>query len=221
MFSIISIVMFIMAVYLMNKMFIGFQPGSKKVNSDVSRFREQAAKWKDQLITWNEEEIELFSFVQSNQVSRRGFGKSFEGVIQSIYHEPMLYYHYKEYPSAKKNAIIFARTHKYEIVYRIRAKVTQVFVNESYLGSINPDGTLEHTQKKETFGRVIQKDPYRKPILIGDREMGSVVLPAEKSKVNPRAFDLDEKMDEREQVLFMVMGIYEVIHHITGSQIPH
>ena len=216
MFSIISIVIFIMAVYLMNKMFIGFQPGSKRVNSDVSRFREQAAKWKDELIAWNEEEIELFSFVQSNQVSRRGFGKSFEGVIQSIYHEPMLYYHFKEYPSAKKNAIIFVRTSKFEIVYRVRAKVTQVFVNESYLGSITPEGILEHAQRKETFGKIIRKDPYRKPILVGEREMGSVVFPVEKTKVNPRAFDLDEKMDEKEQILFMVLGIYEVINHLTS-----
>ncbi len=209
--------MFIMVVYLMNKMFLGIKPGSKKVNTDVNKFREQAVKWKDQLVPWNLEEMELFSLAQSNQVSRRGFGRSFEGIIQSIYHEPMLFYNYKEYPASKRNAIIFAQTAKYEMVYRIRSKATQVFVNESFLGTIEPDGTLHHPERGEVFGRIDRSQTYRRPITLDDIEMGAVVLPDSKPNVNPRAFEIDEKMDERQQVLFMVLGIYEVINFLTRS----
>jgi len=213
--SLVSIVMFVMAIYLMNKMFLGIKPGTKKVNTDVSKFRDQAAQWKEQLVPWNEEEMELFSLAQSNQVSRRGFGRSFEGVVQSIYHEPMLYYHYKEYPASKRNAIIFAQTAKYEMVYRIRAKNTQVFVNESFLGTIEQDGTLHHPEQDQVYGRVMRQDLYRRPIFIDNQEMGAVVLPMSKSNVNPRAFDLDEKMEEGQQVFFMVLGIHEVILYLT------
>ena len=213
--SLVSVVLFFMAVYLMNKMFFGFKPGSKRVNSDISRFREQANAWKPELVPWNNEEIELFSLVQTNQISKRGFGKSFEGIIQSIYYEPMLYYYYKEYPAAKKNAIIFTKTANFEIVYRIRAKATQVFVNESYLGSISPEGILEHQQKREVFGKINRGNPYRRPIQVGEKEMGSVVFPSEKTTVNPRVFDLEETMDEREQIIFMALGIFEIISYIT------
>ncbi|MCB0666438.1 MAG: hypothetical protein KDC80_11470, partial [Saprospiraceae bacterium] len=140
MFSILSIVIFIIAIYLMNKTFIGFQPGANRVNSDVARFRDLASKWKTELVPWSYEETELFSLTEINKVSKKGFGKSAEAIVQSIYHEPMLYYYYKEYPATQRNAIIFAQTTRYEIVYRIRTKGTQVFVNEEFVGTIDPSG---------------------------------------------------------------------------------
>ncbi|MBK8503078.1 MAG: hypothetical protein IPL46_13215 [Saprospiraceae bacterium] len=142
MFSILSIVIFIMAVYMMNKTFIGFQPGTNKINSDVARFRELAAKWKPELVPWSYEETELFSLHEVNKVSKKGFGKSGEAIVQSIYHEPMLYYYLKEYPATQRNAIIFAQTARYEIVYRMRAKGTQIFVNEDFVGTIDGTGVL-------------------------------------------------------------------------------
>ena len=215
MFSLISIVIFMMGIYLMNKMFIGFQPGKKRINSDVGRFRANAQKWKSELVAWNEEEFELFSLSQKNSVTRRGFGKSFEGVIQSIYHEPMLYYYFKEYPAAKKNAIIFAQSARYEIVYRIRAKSTQIFVNGDFLGTLNPDGSLVRDNGRVVIGHIGRKDPYRKEIYLNERLLGSVVLPEETPSIPPRAFDLDEKMNENERMIFMVLGVYEVISYLT------
>ncbi len=214
MFSILSIVLFIMAVYLMNKRFIGFQPSSKRVNSDVGRFRQQAEAWKQELIPWNEEELELFSLNQSNQVKKKGFGRSQEGIVQSIYHEPMLFYSFKEYPSAGKNGIIFVQTAKYEIVYRTRAKGIQIFVNEEFLGSLTKDWQLQGQQGP--LGRLDRSDPFRKLIIVGDKIMGSVVLPMEQTSVSQRAFELDEKMNEEEQLIFMVLGIYEVLEYLTG-----
>ena len=218
MFSLISVVIFMMGVYLMNKMFLGFQPGKNRINSDVGRFRTSAGKWKEELIEWNEEEFELFSLNQKNLVSKRGFGRSFEGVIQSIYHEPMLYYYFKEYPATKKNAILFAQSARYEFVFRIRAKNSQVFLNEDFLGTLNHDGTLVQNNGKRLLGRIIRKDPYLKEIEIGERIMGSVILPHEAPTVSPRAFDIDEKMNEEERILFMALGIYEVISFLTLSK---
>jgi hypothetical protein len=214
MFSLISIVVFIMAVFLMNKMFIGFQPGSSRINSDVGRFRKQAQKWKSELIPWNDEELTLFSLKQSNQVAKRGFGRSFEGVVQSIYHEPMLYYNYKEYPATKKNAVLFAQTARYEMVYRIRNKDTQVFVNEVFFGTLKGDGTLLQDNGRKIAAHIARKSPYRREISIGDKMVGSVIFPEDSPSVSPRAFDMDEKMGEEESLYFIVLGVHEVIHHI-------
>ena len=218
MISLVSIAIFIMGIYLMNRFFFGFQPGSSKINSDVGRFRNNAIKFKDELIQWDEEEFALFSLTQKNQVTKRGFGKSFEGVIQSIYHEPMLYYYYKEYPATKKNAILFAQSARYEIVIRIRAKNAQVFVNENFLGALQPDGTLLQDNGRTIAGRINRSNPYLKEIYVGEKMMGSVVLPSEATSVSHRAFDMDEKMNEAEQLIFMVLGIHEVIHFLTHTK---
>jgi len=210
MFSLFSIVIFIMAVYLMNKAFFGFQPGTNKVNSDVAKFRGLAAKWKEELVKWSFEETELFSLSETNKVAKKGFGKSVEAIVQSIYHEPMLYYYYKEYPSAQKNAILFCQTNRYEIVYRIRPKGTQVFVNESFTGTIDANGSFYRESDKALIGMVNQSNPYMMPVKVGDLEIGTILFPTEKSNIQPRAFEMDEKVDEERHLLFMIQSIYQI-----------
>lgn len=214
MFSIISIVIFIMAVYLMNKTFIGFQPGTKKINTDVSRFRDLASKWKPELVPWSYEETELFSLTEINKVAKKGFGKSGEAIVQSIYHEPMLYYYYKEYPATQKNAIIFAQTSRYEIVYRIRAKGTQVFVNEEFIGTIDPSGIFYHQAEKTILGGIDRTLSQQYSIKVGEVQAGSFIIPAEKSPISQRAFDLDIKLDAHAHLLFMIQAIHEVILYL-------
>ena len=214
MFSILSIVIFIMAIYLMNKTFIGFQPGSNRVNSDVARFRELAAKWKTELVPWSYEETELFSLTEVNKVTKKGFGKSGEAIVQSIYHEPMLYYYYKEYPATQRNAIIFAQTARYEIVYRLRAKGIQVFVNEEFAGTIDPSGVFYREADRLVLGKIDRTDSSRIRIIVGETQVGSLLIPFEKSTVSPRAFDMDENLDASAHLLFMVMAIHEVVQYL-------
>ena len=140
MFSVLSIVIFIIAVYLMNKMFLGFQPGSNRINHDVDRFRQQAETWKPKLVPWSQEELELCSISEQHTVSKKGFGKSREAVIQSIYHEPMAYYYFKQYPATSKSTILFLRFSGNEIVYRTKGKTTQIFIDENHEGSLSPIG---------------------------------------------------------------------------------
>lgn len=203
-----------MAIYLMNKTFIGFQPGTNRVNSDVARFRSLAAKWKTELVPWSYEETELFSMTEINKVSKKGFGKSGEAIVESIYHEPMLYYYYKEYPATQRNAIVFAQTARYEIVYRIRAKGTQVFVNEEFAGSIDPSGVFYREADRLVLGKIDRTDSNRIKISVGDQRVGTFVIPFEKSVVSQRAFDMDEKLDPQGHLLFMIQGIYEVVMYL-------
>ncbi len=217
MFSIISIVIFIMSVYLMNKMFIGFQPGSSRVNTDVNRFRSQANKWKDELVPWKQEELSLVSLSERNKVSKRGFGRSSEGIVESIYHEPMLYYYYKEYPATSRNALLFVQTHRYEMVYRMKQKATQVFVNEEHIGSLLPDGSLRSNQG-EVMGSIDRRDPYIRPIVLEDILVGSVLFPSEELNIKPRAFDIDEQMNDEQRLLFMILGIHEIVLHLSNAR---
>ncbi len=203
-----------MAVFLMNKMFIGFQPGTNKINSDVGKFRQAAALKRPELVPWDMEELQLVSLTEVGKVTRKGFGRSAQAVVESIYHEPMFYYHLKEYPATKKSAIILVQTSKYEFVYRIRPKDIQVFINEEYYGSILPDGTLLGSDRRSALGGIDRRDTRRCSIFAGELELGAVTLPEHRSSVNARAFDIDEKMNEEQFLLFMVLGIYDVVLHL-------
>ncbi len=221
MFSIIAIVTFIVSVYFMNKWFFGFQPGSNKINTDVQKFRDEAGKWKEELVPWEQDELELLSLIEQDKVSRKGFGRTVQGVIQSIYHEPMLYYHYREYPATSKNAVLFCQTSKYEFVYRIKSKATQVFVNEEHQGAIHPEGTFKD-REGDVVGRVDRGGYERYPIYVGDVNVGSFILPVGDVSVRPRAFEIDEVMDVNQRLIFMIQGIHEVVFYLAGirSKLP-
>jgi len=203
-----------MAVFLMNKMFIGFQPGTNKINSDVGKFRSQAAAKRPDLVPWTMEELSLVSLKEVNKVTRKGFGRSAQAIVESIYHEPMFYYYLKEYPATKKSAIILVQTSNFEFVYRIRTKDIQVFINEEYYGSILPDGSLLGSDRRTVIGGIDRRDHRRSTIHAGKLELGAVTLPEHQSSINARAFDIDEKMDEQQFLLFMVLGIYDVVLHL-------
>ena len=164
---------------------------------------------------WNYEESELFSLAEANKVSKKGFGRSKEAVIQSIYHEPMLYYYYKEYPATQKNAVLFAQTARYEFVYRIKPKSTQVFVNEDFVGTIDPTGVFYREADRLLLGGVDRNDPFRRPIKVGERQVGSLLFPTEKTNIQPRALDMDEKLDEEGHLLFITQAILESVMYLT------
>lgn len=203
-----------MAVYLMNRMFFGIQPGSNRINSDVSKFREKAAVKKPELVPWNQEELELVSLTEIDKVARKGFGRSAQAVVESIYHEPMFFYYYKEYPATKRSIIILAQTHRFEFVYRIKGSDIQVFINEEYFGSIRSDGALLASDRRAVLGGIDRSNHRRCKIFAGKVELGAVILPEHESSVNARAFDIDEQMNDEQFIIFMVLGIYDVILHL-------
>ena len=193
-------------------MFFGFAPSSKRINADIGRIRKKAHVWLAQLVPWSVEDLELFSFNQKGKVSKKRFGWSYEGIICSIFHESMVFYHLKKYPVSKTNAILYVRTARYEIVYRIKVKETQVFINNNYFGSLTPQGILYNkTAKNGILGRVSESGKFRKTITINTREAGSVIFPEYQATVNPRAFEVDVRLSDTDLICFMVLGIYEVV----------
>jgi hypothetical protein len=126
----------------------------------------------------------------------------------------MLYYYLKEYPATQRNAIIFAQTARYEIVYRIRAKGTQVFVNEDFVGTIDGTGVFFRESERLILGTIDRSDASRISIKVGERQVGTFLIPMEKSVIRTRAFDMDEKLDEQAHLLFMIQGIHEVVLYL-------
>lgn len=214
MISLFTIIAFFIAVYLMNKAFFGFRPSGKRVDADLSKFRTGSHKWKEELVPWQNEEIELVSFNHKVLVKKKGFGKEQEGIIQSIYEEPMVYYRFKDYPGSKENSMLLVKTAKYEFVFRTKKENTKVFIDEQYLGTINSEGLFFQEGKKQILGKIEKyKFPIR-PLQIGKRVIGHITFPESDHAVNPRAFYLEKSMNDNERIIFMALGIFEIIRFI-------
>ncbi|MBK8503077.1 MAG: hypothetical protein IPL46_13210 [Saprospiraceae bacterium] len=64
------------------------------------------------------------------------------------------------------------------------------------------------------LGSIDRTDPSRISIKVGERQVGAFLIPIEKSVVRTRAFDMDEKLDDQAQLLFMIQAIHEVVLYL-------
>jgi hypothetical protein len=199
----------------MNWLFFGVGPSSKRINANIEKIRKRADLRLSELVPWGLEDLELFSFNQKGKVLKKRLGRSVEGVISSIFHESMVYYHFKKYTVSKINGILYLRTARYEIVYRIRPKESQVFVNDNYFATLTKEGILYvRSRRKNIRGQVIDISNLRKEIILHDMVAGYVVFPEQQASVNPRAFEISDKLEDKDILHFMVLGIFEVVKYL-------
>jgi len=96
-------------VYLLSKAFPNFQPGNKKIQSDLKVMREELKAITNDLIPLSPKELELLSLQVSDTTSKKGFVKNYKGKIQTIFHEPVAAYYYRKYLSrgGAESALLF------------------------------------------------------------------------------------------------------------------
>ena len=198
--------------YLLYQLLINFQPGSNKINQDLRKMREEIQPWIDDLIPWTAEEMELLSFNQVNKVLKKGVAPTVKGIITSIYNEPMIAYSYKRYVSPNPNALLLVRTSHHEFVYRIRNKVIEVHIDKQPVGTIREGGLFYHRKNNRLLARINREEgELLLPVIVGDREVGSLNLPDKTMKANARAFQLLSKMSKEEEAIFLSLTSFELI----------
>ena len=89
-----------------------------------------------------------------------------------------------------------------------------MFVNEEFAGTIDPSGVFYREADRLVLGKIDRTDSSRIRIIVGETQVGSLLIPFEKSTVSPRAFDMDENLDASAHLLFMVMAIHEVVQYL-------
>ncbi len=201
---------FFYAIRRLLKLIRHTQPNENQVRNDVEKMRLSLAATTDDLVPWNDEEMELLSLEHVNKKLRRGNIAEAEGTLVSIYQEPMINYGYKKYISPH-NAVLYAKTSNREYIYRIRKKGIQIYLDNEPMGVLKSDGVLYNRRKKRIAQIHKQKNEPLNPIIVNNREIGNLVNPKLTDKVNPRAFDLLTPMEKQEEDVFLSVAILELV----------
>jgi len=203
-------------VYLLSKAFPNFQPGNKKIQADLKLMREELKAISHDLIPISPKELELISLQTTDTTAKKGFVKNYKGKVQTIFHEPVASYFYRQYLSKGKSesGLLFIQMLDQQYYYWIKPKEIRVVINDQFLGVIK-DHTQLFAGKKQTLKGYInkQKNDYW-PIIVEDKEIAgfSSGSKAANKNLTQRAYEFVANDLSREQkAVLLAFTFLEII----------
>ena len=175
--------------------------------------RNETREWYAQLIPFQEEkELELLSLTQEKKSVSKSLEKFLVGAFKSIYTEPMFTYAYVDYTKGKgKDALLQVRTKSNEFVYRIKRKITELYVDGNLAAVITPEAEMYSVRTRRQLGRISEVSHDYFGVIIGEREVAHLLNPEKVDRVNPRAFVILENMTDQEEILFTSISLIEIV----------
>ncbi len=198
---------------------LGIPPGTTRINKDLAIMRQLTKPVADQLIPWEDEnELELMALKMEMRSQKRGMDRILLGTIQSIYVEPMITFAYMDYVKGTREALLYCRSRNLEIVYRIKSKVVDVFLNSNQVAIIDQENIMYGLKSRSALGRVKPYSSDLLSIMILDREAGHLFNPLRPHTEIQRAFFLMTKLSEEEGRIFLTLGLYELITRMLANK---
>lgn len=213
--TILFLLITLAALALLFTVLTKFSPGEKRIRSELAKMRQDMDSWVDDLVPITREELELFSLTQIKNSIRKRLTTSGKGIYTTIFEEPIVAYSYKRYMGKDASALLYCRTAEHEYAYWIRPKGVQVLIDNQLIGTYNRDnGVLYDAKSKKAVARINRNEQKIKPIVVGEREVASMVkaLPPGKGAISSRAFQfVREDMTEQEERLVLSLSLLELI----------
>lgn len=198
---------------------LGIPPGATRINKDLAIMRQLTKPVADELIPWEDEnELELMALKMELKSQKRGMDRILMGTIQSIYVEPMITFAYMDYVKGTREALLYCRSRNLEIVYRIKAKAVDVFLNGNQVAIIDQENIMYGLKSRSALGRVKPYSADLLSIIILDREAGHLFNPLRPHTEIQRAFFLMTKLSEEEGRIFLTLGLYELITRMLANK---
>ncbi len=186
--------------------------GGHDPKKEILELRAGIENLSEQLIKWDESEIELLSLNQVERNISKRFANTVSGIFDSIYHEHMVAYAYREFSGFAKRKALYATTKTHEFFYLIKDDSIQIYVDQFFLGYMNSQGLLYGKNKKRLIARINDIDKSIKPIIVGDKEIAALVDPIDNDKFNPRAFEyINSKISHPDFLITMAIVIYILV----------
>lgn len=199
-----------------------FSPGEKRIREELKRMQADMDGWVGELVPIDRKELELFSLTQIKNSVKKRFTTSGKGIYTTIFEEPIVAYSYKKYLGKNAHALLYCRTAEHEYAYWIRPKGVQVVIDNKLVGTFKEDkGVLYSAQSKKMLARINRDDKKMSPIVVGEREVASVVkaLPAAKADISARAFQfVREDLTEEEEKLLLSISLLEMVKESVGER---
>ncbi len=194
---------------ILDRLFSGFRPVTLKLRNDLRQLQPELKSWaQDHLVKWSAEEMSLLSLSQHRQLKKTFSYKTFRGVFQSIYHEPLIVYLQKMYHP--EEGVLLVRNSVHEFGYLIYQKDVEVFIDAEYFGKLDRNGRLWYNDRN-VIAQIDRSDNALLGIMVNNKNAGSLINEAKKESRNPRAFSYVSTMDEVEEKVFLSLALYEMI----------
>jgi len=220
MFTIIPILVTVgtlAAGYSISQLYINYNPNNKKISKDLKILIEEVEPWKEDLIPVKKEDLHILSYNQKNNELKKGAITSAKGVFLSIYQEPMIVYNYKRYfSSSEKNALLFARTSKLNLVIRTSKNSTTITANNNNLGKLAEDGQFYFSNKERKAAGRLNKTAGAETfsIELGGDEVAQIRNPllVNNANPNPRVFEqLSKNISDVQAIVLLSLAIMEMV----------
>ncbi len=187
-------------------------PTQRRVQEDIEEMKEETEEWRNGLFPWvGADELELLSLNHESKWYKQSFGKALKGVYYSIYNEPMIVFGYKSYLRGKVNTLIWATTKKHVFVYRGSKKKTDFFINGEAVGFITREGLMYGGSRNRLLGRCNSFSEEHDSVVIWDKEVAHLLKQTQKERVNPRVFEVLEKLGKKEKLLLIALGFLTIL----------
>jgi hypothetical protein len=182
-------------------------PGTNNIKQELLRMRPYIKDLRAQLVDYSSNEIDIFSLVQAERNFSKRFEKQVKAHFNSIYHEPLIAYFYKELRFSKY-AALYASTVQNEFFYIIGPEWTTIYVDTHLLGMFSKEGLLYAKRKGRLVARVNNLDRSSMPVIVGDREVASIQNVLETDKYNPRMFEYVNVNTKAEELTLIALAIF-------------
>lgn len=209
-----------LSVYALSKVLKNVVPNDKKIQADLDAMKKEIEPYVTDLVPIGKEELELFSMSQVNQVLKKGTNTTAKGVFTTIYHEPVVAYNYKKYPTQKNVGILYARTAQHEMAFLIKGSSIKVIIDGQLVGNLKEDGVLYGERSNRLLARVNKDQPDFLPVIVKDKEVGSLVksLPPGKNEPSRRAFEfVKSNLTKEEEAVFLSLAVLELVQRTVGE----
>lgn len=199
---------------------LGLSPGEKRINQDIAKMRELTRGVATEIIPWEkEDEMELFSLNITHQTKKDGMDKITQGVIQSIYFEPMAVYAYKDYVKGSRESLLYCRTKETEFIFRLLKERTDIYFNGKLTAYIDMQSMMYGYKSKQLLCRITQDTYDWMGIRIGKEMIAQVFDPTRPHATQQRAFSLYGKMEQEEKLIVRAAGFYALLTRWLGQKV--
>ncbi len=185
--------------------------GDGKIKTDVAALREEISPYIGKFVPWNFEEMQLFSLTEADKTTKKKRGLTVRAVMNSIYHEPMCIYVYRDFGSRREYKMILVKTSNREFVYILKKDTVNIFMNDFALASIKEDAYLYPPGQTNLLATINLDGGAYLPVTVDNRELATLTHPGKTERVNPRAFEILHKMNEKEEDLLLALSFYTII----------
>lgn len=184
--------------------FFMLRPQASRVQRDLDHMRHLTSAWEQELVPWNNHELELLSYRISNPNPRKWTPRTneFRGLFTSVYNEPLAIINYKKYNP--QQIIWRVRIQPHELLYIRNNQQVKVFLDSVQVATIVQD-VMYAIRQQAPIGRIDYQHGPNPSVEVRGKDIGLINLPNPDLSINQRVIQLFSRPNEDDEIVFLAL----------------